>query len=70
VQSGHVDIAGMTVVFLASGAIQISGADRWGNRIDSVYENIDYLRNALPVLERSLTATQAMELRAVVDARQ
>jgi hypothetical protein len=46
-----------------NGEIHIAGKDRWGNKFDTTYENRDFLRNALPVLERSLSADQLAALR-------
>jgi hypothetical protein len=61
-----VDVQGISVKYLDGGAIQISGRDRWGNALDTTYENVEFLRNALPVLERSVTAEQATGLRALI----
>ncbi len=61
----HVDVAGISVTFLAGSRIEITGRDRWNNPLDATYENADYFRNALPVLARSLTDLQAAGLRAL-----
>ena len=49
--------------------IAIHGHDRWGNSLDTTYENSEFLRNALPVLERAITAEQLAGLRALVGVR-
>jgi hypothetical protein len=48
------------------GTIRLSGADRWGGRIDTAFENLEYLSNAVPVLKRSLTDEQGSALDAFV----
>jgi hypothetical protein len=62
----RVDVHGITVKFLDGGTIELSGRDRWGNALDTTFETIEYFRNALPVLERSVTAEQAAGLRALI----
>ena len=57
------DVNGITVTFRADGTVAIQGRDQFGTALDTVYENVDFFRNALPVLERSLTAAQATGLR-------
>jgi hypothetical protein len=64
----RIDAHGIVLDFVDGGAIKLSGRDRWGNALDTTYENIEFLRKALPVLERSVTAEQAAGLRAVVTA--
>jgi hypothetical protein len=64
----RVDVHGIVVKFLDGGAVAISGKDRWGNALDTTYENAEFFRNALPVLERSVTAEQAAGLRALIGA--
>lgn len=63
---GPVDVDGIVVTFRDDGMIAIRGRDRFGNVLDTVYENIDFFRNALPVLDRSLTADQSMGLQELV----
>lgn len=63
------DVHGIVVKFTDGGAVEISGRDRWGNALDTTYENVEFFRNALPVLERSVSAEQAAGLRALVGAR-
>lgn len=54
---------GLVVSFFPDGRITVQGTDQWGGRIDTVYESPIYFRNALPALERSITAEQARALR-------
>ena len=63
---GPVDVDGIVVTFRDDGMIAIRGRDRFGHALDTVYENIDFFRNALPVLDRSLTADQSMRLQELV----
>ncbi len=65
----RVDVHGIVVTFLDGGSIAISGRDRWGHALDTTYENVEFFRNALPVLERSISADQAAGLRALLTAR-
>ena len=58
-----IDVHGITVTFHADGMVAIQGRDQFGNALDTVYENVDFFRNALPVLERSLTPEQSTGLR-------
>lgn len=67
--SGRVDIDGLTVTFLDGGLIQLTGLDRWGKPLDTTYESAEYLRKALPVLERSITVSQAADLRVLLAGR-
>lgn len=63
-----VDVGGLTARRLDDGRIEVHGADRWGGRVDTTYESAEYLRNALPVLERSITEEQATALRTYVES--
>jgi hypothetical protein len=67
--SGSVDVDGLTVTFLDGGLIQLSGLDRWGKPLDTTYESAEFLRKALPVLERSITVSQAADLRVLLAGR-
>lgn len=58
-----VELLGLTVKYLDHGAIQIIGNDLWGAPLDTTYESPEYLRKALPTLERSLAPAQAAALR-------
>jgi len=58
-----IDVHGITVTFRTDGTVAIQGRDRFGNALDTVYENVDFFRKALPVLERSLTTEQSTGLR-------
>lgn len=62
----RVDVHGIVVRFLDSGAVEITGRDRWGNPVDTTYESVEFLRNALPVLERSVSPEQAAGLKALL----
>jgi hypothetical protein len=61
------DIHGLTVKVNDDDTILVRGTDRWGASIDTTYETAVFLRDALPSLERSITAEQAAGLRAVLD---
>ena len=61
-----VEVQGLTVTYLEHGAIQITGRDRWGAPLDTVYESSEFLRKALPTLERSVTPGQAASLRRLI----
>ena len=63
-----IDVHGITVTFRADGMVAIQGRDRFGNALDTVYENVDFFRKALPVLDRSLTAEQSTGLRDLLPA--
>jgi hypothetical protein len=62
----RVDVQGIVVTFLDGGMIEVRGRDRWGNALDTTYESIEFLRQALPVLERSVSEEQAAGLRALI----
>ena len=62
----RLDVHGISVTFLDGGSIEVRGRDRWGQPLDTTYENRDFLRKALPVLERNITAEQANGLRTVI----
>lgn len=61
-----VDAHGITVKFLDGGALELVGKDQWGAAFDTTYENIDFVRKALPVLDRSVTPDQAAALHALL----
>jgi hypothetical protein len=61
-------VDGIGVELFENGELRLTGTDSWGKPLDTTYENIGFFRNALPVLERSLTPIQAAKLRALVDA--
>jgi hypothetical protein len=63
------DLQGLSVRFLDGGFVELRGRDRWGQPLDTTYESVDFLRKALPVLERSVSAEQAAGLRALLDGR-
>ena len=65
----RVDVHGIVITFQDGGLIALSGRDKWGNALDTTYENSEFLRKALPVLERSITDEQAAGLRALVGVR-
>ncbi|MBV8760173.1 MAG: hypothetical protein JO257_22970 [Deltaproteobacteria bacterium] len=64
-----IDVHGIVVTFRDDGTVAIRGRDRFGAALDTVYENVDFFRNALPVLDQSLTAEQSMGLRELVTPR-
>lgn len=57
----------LAVARQADGTLQLLAVDRWGNRMDAVYENVDFLRRAAPTLERGLTPTQVQKLHAELE---
>ena len=57
------DVHGITVTFRADGMVALQGRDQFGGALDTVYENVEFFRKALPALERSLTAEQSTGLR-------
>jgi hypothetical protein len=61
-----IDVHGIVVTFRQDGMIEIRGRDTWGNAIDAVYENIEFFRKALPVIDKGLTADQAMGLQGLL----
>lgn len=65
-QRPSMDVQGILVTFRDDGTIQIRGRDRWGNGIETSYENAQFFRQALPVLERSLTPGQVQGLQALM----
>jgi hypothetical protein len=60
-------VDGIGLELFENGELRLIGKDRWGKPLDTTYENIEFLRKALPVLERSLMPIQAAKLRALVD---
>lgn len=56
------DIHGLRVTVNDDGTIAIQGVDRWGGRLDTVYADTTYFRNAVPVLKRSVTEEQGTGL--------
>lgn len=58
---------GLTLHRRDDGTLELRGSDRWGGRVDTTYESAEFLENALPVLERSITPEQAAALRRYVD---
>lgn len=46
-----------------NGHVILTGKDRWGNAVDTTYEDTTFLRSALPTLERSLAPEQLTRLR-------
>ena len=65
----RVDVNGIVVEHEDNGLIKLTGQDRWGKPLAQTFENIEFLRKALPVLEQSVTAEQAAGLRALVSVR-
>lgn len=62
-----VEVDGLTARRIEGGLIEVRGPDRWGGRVDTTYESAEFLKNALPVLERSITEEQVAALRAYVE---
>jgi hypothetical protein len=62
------DIHGLLVTVNEDGSIAIQGADRWGGRLDTVYADATYFRNAVPVLQRSVTEEQGAGLEALLES--
>jgi len=62
--SGVRDLAGLSAVFNDDGTITLSGSDRWGGSLDATYADLEYLTNAIPVLQRSVTDEQFAALEA------
>jgi len=65
-EPADVDVGGLTLRRLDDGRIEMRGTDRWGGSVDTTYESAEYLENALPVLERSLTPEQSAAIRDYV----
>jgi hypothetical protein len=59
--------SGLALDAAADGTIRLTGKDRWGGQIDTAYESLEYLNNALPVLKRSLTDEQSRALDALIE---
>jgi hypothetical protein len=66
-EAPDVELDGLTARRIEGGLIEVHGADRWGGRVDTTYESAEYLKDALPVLERSITEAQAAALRDWVE---
>lgn len=60
------DIHGIHITLNDDGTISLSGTDKWGSPLDTVYADKDYFQNAVPVLERSVTEEQYAGLTALV----
>jgi len=58
------DLAGLSAVVNDDGTITLTGSDRWGGSLDATYADLEYLTNAIPVLERSVTDEQHAALEA------
>jgi hypothetical protein len=63
------DLDGIKLRFEASGQVTLRGKDQWGGDLDVTFESLAYFANAVPVLERYLTAKQAAALRDVAKQR-
>jgi hypothetical protein len=61
------DLAGLSLLVNDDGTITLSGADRWGGRIDSTYADLEYFTNAVPVLRRSVNDEQGAALDAALE---
>jgi hypothetical protein len=60
------DLDGIVVTYLADGRITIAGTNRWGRPLDTTYASERYFRDAITVLERSVSPEQAVALQALV----
>jgi|GEM_PF-3206320 len=60
------DAEGISIEALSDSSIRVRGEDRWGVRIDTVYADVTYFANAVPVLSRSLSDAQARALTTLV----
>jgi len=61
------DLAGLSVGIRDDGTITLSGADRWGGRIDTTYASLEFLTNAVPSLKRGVTHEQGSALDALIE---
>jgi len=59
--------AGVTVELEEPGTVHLTATDRWGRPVDARYEDLGYLRRALPALERGLGEEQAAVLRGALE---
>jgi hypothetical protein len=64
---GARDLAGISAEMHDDGTITISGSDRWGGPLEYTYADSEYLKNAVPVLARSITEEQATALAEYVE---
>jgi hypothetical protein len=64
---GARDLAGISAEVNDDGTITLSGADRWGGPLNYTYADSEYLKDAVPVLARSITEEQATALQEFVD---
>jgi len=48
------------------GTLKLVAKDKWGGAVDTVYENLTFLENAIPALERGFTPEQTQKLKAEV----
>ena len=46
----------------SDGTVRLKGSDRWGKQIDVTYENVDWLKKAVPVVSRGLLPEQVAQL--------
>jgi hypothetical protein len=56
------DLHGLTVSIDPQGPIHVVGKDKFGGRVDTLYENAHYLAAATASLKLSLTAEQVADL--------
>ena len=64
---GSLERGGLALDVGADGTLRLTGADQWCGRIDTAFESLEYLTNAIPVLKRSLTEDQGRALDALVE---
>lgn len=67
-QNGRVvEEHGVTVQLEEAGTVHLTATDRWGRPVDTRYEDLGYLRRALPALERELGEEQSAVVRDAVE---
>lgn len=52
----------LALVRNSDGTVQLKGSDRWGKPIDVTYENVEWLKKAVPVVSRGLAPEQVAQL--------
>jgi hypothetical protein len=60
-----VEADGIVLAELVDGRVRMQATATWGEALDTTYDNCDYFRNALPVLERQLAPERGKHLREV-----
>jgi hypothetical protein len=60
-----VEADGIVLAELVDGRVRMQATATWGEALDTTYDNCDYFRNALPVLERQLAPERGKHLSEV-----